>query len=81
MRVGFVLTLLFFLGGKFCMEVKDMGKRPGDKTKRLNVRLTEMELDQLNAIVEKTGKSKTEIIREGIRMKFDLSKANMNLDI
>lgn len=58
-----------------------MGKRPGDKTKRLNVRLTEMELDQLNAIVEKTGKSKTEIIREGIRMKFNLSKANMNLDI
>lgn len=56
-------------------------RRLGDKTKRLNVRLTAIELEQLDMVSKKTGKTKTDVIRECIRMKFNLSNSNIDLDI
>jgi predicted DNA-binding protein len=49
-------------------------KRLGDKTKRLEVRLTNEEFEQLEFASEKYGKSKTDIIRDGIRMNYNLAK-------
>lgn len=49
-------------------------KRYGDKTSRLSVRLTPTELEQLETVARKTGKTKTDIIREGIQIKYNLAK-------
>lgn len=64
------------------MEVNGMRQRRlGDKTKNLHVRLTPIELEQLDMVAKKTGKTKTDVIRECIRMKFNLSHSNVDLDI
>lgn len=52
-----------------------MGRKEKEKkTTRLEVRLTEKEREKLNDIMEKTGKSATEVVVEGLRIYGNLVK-------
>lgn len=65
------LRALFFcenVGGEYVERKRKYVKRFGDKTNRFEIRLSDSELDELELTARLTEKTKTEIIREGIRL-------------
>lgn len=46
--------------------------KPDGKNKDFKIRMTEEELEHLNYLSEKSGKNKSEIIREGLKMYYNL---------
>lgn len=53
-------------------------KRP--KSEGMFVRLSREEIEQLEFIAAKTGKSKSDVIRDGIRIKYNLASYATNYD-
>lgn len=55
-------------------------RRLGDRTHTVTFRCTEKEYEELKLTAERNGQSHTDVIRDGIRMKYNLSNAGINLD-
>lgn len=51
-------------------------RRDGSKTGRVELRISTEEEQMLNDLSELTGESKSDIIRKGIRMSYNLEKYN-----
>lgn len=51
-------------------------RRDGSKTGRVELRISTDEEQMLNDLSELTGESKSDIIRKGIRMSYNLEKYN-----
>ena len=51
-------------------------RRDGSKTSRIEIRISAEEEQMLNDLSDLTGESKSDIIRKGIKMSYNLKKYN-----